>query len=124
MLVQEHHLSHDALHVETIAMSELGHHVHGQNSLVRKREVGGVMVCTKSHLQARLAEFHDLTTGCGFVAVTLRISGFDLVLASLYLETESSFHGDVQSALPTLRHVQHKPRRKLTHPIRQEAGNV
>ncbi|CAE7555002.1 eag [Symbiodinium sp. CCMP2592] len=93
-LIQEHHLSERAFHAETVALAKAGYHVHGQHSPVRKREIGGVMVCVKSHLQARhVHTFQDPETGCGFVAVAIRVTGFDLALLSLYLESGSTFEG-------------------------------
>ncbi|CAE7606948.1 unnamed protein product [Symbiodinium sp. CCMP2592] len=93
-LIQEHHLSERAFHAETVALAKAGYHVHGQHSPVRKREIGGVMVCVKSHLQARhVHTFQDPETGCGFVAIAIRVTGFDLALLSLYLESGSTFEG-------------------------------
>ena len=43
------------------------------------------------------SRYQNPTTGCGFAAVAIRISGFDIVLISLYLETGSSFDGDVNT---------------------------
>ena len=52
------------------------------------------MVCVRSHLQARhIHTFQDPETGCGFVSVAIRVTGYDLALFSLYLESGSSFDG-------------------------------
>ena len=93
-LIQEHHLSETAFHAESVALSKAGYHVHGQPAPVRKRAIGGVMVCVRSHLQARhIHTFQDPETGCGFVSVAIRVTGYDLALFSLYLESGSSFDG-------------------------------
>ncbi|CAE7236857.1 unnamed protein product, partial [Symbiodinium sp. CCMP2592] len=93
-LIQEHHLSEKAFHAESVALAKAGYHLHGQHSPARKREIGGVMVCVKAHLQARhVHTFQDPETGCGFVAIAVRVTGFDLALISLYLESGSSFEG-------------------------------
>ena len=79
--IQEHHLSEKSFQAESVALSKAGYHVHGQHAPARKREVGGVMVCAKSHLQARhVHTFRDPDTGCGFVGIAVRLAGFDLAL--------------------------------------------
>ena len=99
-LIQEHHLSEQAFQAESVALSKAGYHLHGRHAPARKREVGGVMVCVRSHLQARhLHTFQDPETGCGFVAIAVRITGFDLVLFSLYLETGGDFEGQVNASV-------------------------
>ena len=99
-LIQEHHLSEKSFQAESVALSKAGYHVHGQHAPARKREVGGVMVCAKSHLQARhVHTFRDLDTGCGFVGIAVRLAGFDLALFSLYLESGSTFDGQVNTSV-------------------------
>ena len=99
-LIQEHHLSEKSFQAESVALSKAGYHVHGQHAPARKREVGGVMVCAKSHLQARhVHTFRDPDTGCGFVGIAVRLAGFDLALFSLYLESGSTFDGQVNTSV-------------------------
>ena len=99
-LIQEHHLSEKAFQAESVALSKAGYHLHGRHAPVRKREIGGVMVCVRSHLQARhIHTFQDPETGCGFVAIAVRVTGFDLALFSLYLETGSNFEGQVNTSV-------------------------
>ena len=99
-LIQEHHLSEKSFQAESVALSKAGYHVHGQHAPARKREVGGVMVCAKSHLQARhVHTFRDPDTGCGFVGIAIRLAGFDLALFSLYLESGSTFDGQVNTSV-------------------------
>ena len=99
-LIQEHHLSEKSFQAESVALSKAGYHVHGQHAPTRKREVGGVMVCAKSHLQARhVHTFQDPDTGCGFVAIAVRLAGFDLALFSLYLESGSTFDGQANTSV-------------------------
>ena len=58
------------------------------------------MICAKSHLQARhVHTFRDPETGCGFVAIAVRVTGFDLALFSLYLESGSTFDGQVNTSV-------------------------
>ncbi|CAE7311654.1 unnamed protein product [Symbiodinium sp. CCMP2592] len=114
VLLQELHLTADAAHEATIAASKSGLRLFTSPPFLseKKRPLGGFGVLVRSFLNPRHVLTHTVE-GCGFLAVSLRCSGFELTLISVYLQSGTGFNSPVNADvlarllafLPSLRGV-------------------
>ncbi|CAE7387603.1 unnamed protein product [Symbiodinium sp. CCMP2592] len=114
VLLQELHLTAEAAHEATIAASKRGLRLFTSPPFLseKKRPLGGFGVLIHSFLNPRHVLTHTVE-GCGFLAVSLRCSGFELTLISIYLQSGTGFNSPVNADvlarllafLPSLRGV-------------------
>ncbi|CAE7826127.1 unnamed protein product [Symbiodinium sp. CCMP2592] len=114
VLLQELHLTSEAAHEATIAASKRGFRLFTSPPFLsdKRRPLGGFGVLIRSFLNPRHVLTHTVE-GCGFLAVSLRCSGFELTLVSIYLQSGTGFNSPVNADvlarllafLPSLRGV-------------------
>ncbi|CAE7826137.1 unnamed protein product [Symbiodinium sp. CCMP2592] len=114
VLLQELHLTSEAAHEAAIAASKRGFRLFTSPPFLsdKRRPLGGFGVLIRSFLNPRHVLTHTVE-GCGFLAVSLRCSGFELTLVSIYLQSGTGFNSPVNADvlarllafLPSLRGV-------------------
>ncbi|CAE7231234.1 unnamed protein product [Symbiodinium sp. CCMP2592] len=114
VLLQELHLTTEAAHEAAIAASKRGFRLFSSPPFLsdKRRPLGGFGVLIRSFLNPRHVLTHTVE-GCGFLAVSLRCSGFELTLVSIYLQSGTGFNSPVNADvlarllafLPSLRGV-------------------
>ncbi|CAE7748672.1 ZCCHC13 [Symbiodinium sp. CCMP2592] len=114
VLLQELHLTTEAAHEAAIAASKRGFRLFTSPPFLsdKRRPLGGFGVLIRSFLNPRHVLTHTVE-GCGFLAVSLRCSGFELTLVSIYLQSGTGFNSPVNADvlarllafLPSLRGV-------------------
>ncbi|CAE7635150.1 unnamed protein product [Symbiodinium sp. CCMP2592] len=114
VLLQELHLTSEAAHEAAIAASKRGFRLFSSPPFLsdKRRPLGGFGVLIRSFLNPRHVLTHTVE-GCGFLAVSLRCSGFELTLVSIYLQSGTGFNSPVNADvlarllafLPSLRGV-------------------
>ncbi|CAE7387584.1 unnamed protein product [Symbiodinium sp. CCMP2592] len=114
VLLQELHLTTEAAHEAAIAASRRGLRLFTSPPFLseKRRPLGGFGVLIRSFLNPRHVLTHTVE-GCGFLAVSLRCSGFELTLVSIYLQSGTGFNSPVNADvlarllafLPSLRGV-------------------
>ncbi|CAE7809136.1 unnamed protein product [Symbiodinium sp. CCMP2592] len=114
VMLQELHLTAEAAHEAAIAATKRGLRLFTSPPFLsdKKRPLGGFGVLIRSFLNPRHVLTHAVE-GCGFLAVSLRCSGFELTLVSIYLQSGTGFNSPVNAEvlarllafLPSLRGV-------------------
>ena len=88
-LIQEHHLSEGSLRSEMVAMSQLGYHVHGKSSPVRKSDIGGVLLICAIRSTCTHAKFRNIKSRRQSVDLWLSRYGSQILLSYLFILSQA-----------------------------------